>query len=174
MQTKQIEGQMSIFDLGTWFGRMCPEPSAPTKEKISAVSSKKQRGSSNQMPIFLDLRNGHTQDVSWETDGVSLGDYMTHSTGVCLKDAKGYVLSLTSGGDQPQEYSLNCGEKPSQEIPSKLSWILEWNADEKYKLSPKACLGILRRAMERGKELPEMLKRALERQSKPKEQAPTA
>jgi len=36
---------------------------------------------------------------------------------------------------------------------------------EKYYLSPKACLGILRRASARGKELPEVLKKALERQA---------
>ena len=36
---------------------------------------------------------------------------------------------------------------------------------EKYYLSPKACLGILRRASVRGKELPELLKKALERQA---------
>ena len=36
---------------------------------------------------------------------------------------------------------------------------------EKYYLSPKACLGILRRASVRGKELPEVLKKALERQA---------
>ena len=35
----------------------------------------------------------------------------------------------------------------------------------KYYLSPKACLGILRRASARGKELPELLRKALERQA---------
>ena len=35
----------------------------------------------------------------------------------------------------------------------------------KYYLSPKACLGILRRASVRGKELPELLRKALERQA---------
>jgi hypothetical protein len=36
---------------------------------------------------------------------------------------------------------------------------------EKYYLSQKACLGILRRADARGKELPELLKKALLRQA---------
>ena len=36
---------------------------------------------------------------------------------------------------------------------------------EKYCLSPKACRGILRRAQKRGKELPEVLRIALERQA---------
>ena len=44
-----------------------------------------------------------------------------------------------------------------------LSQILEANPLTKYSLSPKACQGILRRAEKRGKELPEMLERALQR-----------
>ena len=36
------------------------------------------------------------------------------------------------------------------------------NVQQKYFLSQKACLGILRRAEERGKQLPEKLKSALE------------
>lgn len=48
--------------------------------------------------------------------------------------------------------------------PTKLSDILEETADEKYRLSSRACAGILNRANKRGKELPEILKRALENQ----------
>lgn len=61
--------------------------------------------------------------------------------------------------------TLNCGEKPRAENPTKLSQVLETNPDEKYRLSEKACLGILNRAERRGKELPTELKEALERQS---------
>jgi hypothetical protein len=43
-----------------------------------------------------------------------------------------------------------------------LSQILETNTPDKYCLSAKACAGILRRAEKRGKELPQMLKEALE------------
>jgi hypothetical protein len=44
-----------------------------------------------------------------------------------------------------------------------LSDVLETGAlPEKYSLSPRACSGILRRAERRGKELPPMLKKALE------------
>ena len=46
-----------------------------------------------------------------------------------------------------------------------MSQILMAEVPEKYYLSPKACLGILRRASARGKELPEVLKKALERQT---------
>ena len=40
------------------------------------------------------------------------------------------------------------------------------DVQKKYYLSRKACLGILRRAQERGKELPEELRIALERQAR--------
>ena len=54
---------------------------------------------------------------------------------------------------------------PSAENASTLSQILQANVPEKYCLSQKACLGILRRASVRGKELPELLKKALIRQA---------
>lgn len=47
---------------------------------------------------------------------------------------------------------------------STLSQVLEMNAPEKYWLSARACEGILRRANKRGKQLPEILKTALEQQ----------
>ena len=46
-----------------------------------------------------------------------------------------------------------------------LSSILMDNVPERFSLSPKACQGILRRAEKRGKELPQVLKAALERQA---------
>ena len=59
----------------------------------------------------------------------------------------------------------NIGESPSEDAASTLSAILQASVPDKYYLSPKACLGILRRASARGKELPEILRLALERQA---------
>lgn len=56
---------------------------------------------------------------------------------------------------------LNTGVAPRVPIRCDLSSILERDPDQKYDLSPKACLGILRRAKERGKPLPEQLAWAL-------------
>ena len=63
--------------------------------------------------------------------------------------------------------TLNIGECPNVAVESFLSRILQPMTDvpEKYYLSAKACLGILRRAQERGKELPEELRIALECQA---------
>ena len=57
---------------------------------------------------------------------------------------------------------LNTGPAPlSEEDVYSLSQILQGNPPRKYYLSRTACLGILRRAGERGKELPPQLKTAL-------------
>ena len=53
-------------------------------------------------------------------------------------------------------------EYPNVENESTLSEILEDNVPEKYYLSPKACLGILRRAKNKGRKLPDNLRIALE------------
>lgn len=73
------------------------------------------------------------------------------------KSVKSHGASLTH----------NIGESPNAAEESSLSRILQPLEDvpEKYYLSAKACLGILRRAKERGKELPEELKIALEHQA---------
>jgi hypothetical protein len=56
---------------------------------------------------------------------------------------------------------LNSGESPKDAVVSSLSQILEATPHPKYYLSKTACLGILRRAEARGKELPPQLKEAL-------------
>lgn len=60
---------------------------------------------------------------------------------------------------------LNTGAAPRRPIRVSLSSILEAYPALKYYLSKTACLGILRRAFERGKELPKMLARALKIQA---------
>jgi hypothetical protein len=60
--------------------------------------------------------------------------------------------------------TLSISEYPSDGVASSLSDILETGAlPRRYFLSPTACLGILRRAAKRGKELLPRLKAALER-----------
>ena len=166
--TETLEGQMSIYDLGIWSWRTSPEHSVPEtrKERTSGSSSKKQRGSRTQMPLFLDLRNGRTQDASWVTGILSHGRSTTPSGGAFLSADGGYVCSaILTGTVQPTYYlTLNIGERPREPMPSKLSEILEENPDPKYRLSARACQGILTRASRRGKDLPEILKTALENQ----------
>ena len=142
--TEVLEGQVDLCDLGIWSGRMCQEPCPQTKEKTSGASLKKQPKSSKKMPIYLDLRRGggHTPDASWEMGGQLLGEYTMHSF----------------------------GEYPKEENASLLSQILEEQAHPKYSLSAKACQGILSRANRRGKELPEILRTALENQARNDEQ----
>lgn len=135
---KQASGQMSLFDLGMLCGRTSLEPSLPTKEKTSASSSKSFAKLKTKAPMSLDLRtgSGNLAGVSWET-GIP-------SHGVCLM--------------------LNFGESPNVVEESGLSQILEANVPQKYYLSERACVGVLRRAERRGKELKPILKLALEQQ----------
>ncbi len=87
----------------------------------------------------------------------------------CLKVIDGLPLDwcnaqgLKSHGGY---WTHNTSESPNVAAESSLSRILQPATDvpEKYYLSARACLGILRRAKERGKELPEELRIALERQ----------
>lgn len=57
--------------------------------------------------------------------------------------------------------TLNFGECPNVENASILSAILEADVPDKYFLSAKACWGIIRRAQEKQKEIPTILKIAL-------------
>lgn len=67
------------------------------------------------------------------------------------------TLSPWRGGSS----MLNTGALPNAAVVSSLSQILQDLVPERYYLSRTACLGILRRARERGKELPLQLKAAL-------------
>lgn len=86
-----------------------------------------------------------------------------HSSGE-FHSAENGLLCLPISTDSPQGtlcLTLNIGERPRVPNPTKLSQILEPDADPKYDLSAKACQGILNRAERRGKILPEALKAAL-------------
>lgn len=113
------------------------ERSGLFKERTLGQSSRKQsKSQSRKSPLFLSLRtDGQQPDASpmWEENGALLGAFSM----------------------------LSFGECPSAENASHLSQILEASPHPKYSLSAKACLGIVRRAEHRGKELPPLLKAAL-------------
>ena len=131
----EMDGQVSLFDQDSSFGKMSLEHSVPTKDKTSELSSKKSQKLSTKMPLFLCLQktNGQQVEQSWEMGGALLGEYSMHSF----------------------------GESPNVDVESHLSQILEVDAPKKYYLSATACLGILRRARRRGKEIPFLLHEAL-------------
>lgn len=142
MQTNYEAEQLSIYDLDSWCGKMFPEPSPAEhpKGKTSGVSSR--RSSELKSVVFqsLDLTPGH---------GNLLGELY-------------WELIPPWRGDASM---LNTGVSPREENGSSLSRILQDDPPKRYYLTRKACLGILRRAIERGKKLPEKLKRALEIQA---------
>ena len=137
----KMDGQFSLFDLDICVGRTCPEPSAQElrQERISELSLKKPRELATAEYLYLDLRAGYGNLLGpyWEINSRLLGEYWT----------------------------LNTGASPSVAVVSFLSQILVAIVPAKYYLSKAACLGILRRASVRGKELPPLLKYALEIQA---------
>lgn len=98
---------------------------------------------------------------------------------LCLKRSqKRKFLCLHLENGQPPEWlegeeltslglytTPNISELPSAAAVCSLSAILQDNVPQKYSLSQKACIGILRRAAKRGKALPPMLREALETQA---------
>lgn len=96
--------------------------------------------------------NGQKQEPLTVMGGLSLGELTTLKT-----------------GEKPSETAvqemLSVWGPHSVAEESRLSQILEVNPLPKYNLTAKACLGILRRAERRGKDLPERLKAVLIRQS---------
>lgn len=167
--TNNVEGQMTMQDLGISFGKTCQAHSQATPVTTSGASSKKSPKLSKKMPIYLDLRRGggHIQDASWEM-GIPLPiSLQTRSSTELRRDEEGLLWLATSTDTPHQSFclTLNIGEKPREPNPTKLSEILQEDADAKYNLSARACQGILNRAQKRGKELPEILRSALEAQS---------
>ena len=134
--------QLSIYDLDSWCGRMCPEPSPAEHQKERISGSSSRRSSELKSVVFqsLDLTPGA---------GNLLGEFYWE------------LISPWRGGAS----TLNTGVSPRGAKESSLSQILQADPPLKYYLSPKACLGILRRAFERGKELPPKLEGALKIQA---------
>ncbi len=139
MWINKEDGQMSLFDQDLGCGKMSPEPSPAPGEKISKLSSNRSSKLKNHTFMLLDLRPGAGNMLGpcWEYDPAWLGSLGT----------------------------LNTSECPSDVVESSLSQILQDTVPSKYYLSPKACVGILRRAKERGKKLPGVLEEALKLQA---------
>ena len=87
---------------------------------------------------------------------------LTPGHGNLLEESYWEIRSPWPGGS----WTLNTGPAPRSAVDVyTLSLILEDSPPRKYYLSRKACLGILRRARERGKPLPPELKEALKAQA---------
>ena len=165
--TEALDGQVSLFDLGIWSGKMFPERSAATSRMDSETSEpcwKKLYASQNRDFLFLDCRtsrSGRKPEGLSATDGASHGERTTPNTGE-FPSADGVSAWWSILTDPLQgTSSLNVSEEPNVPVDTKLSQILEENPDPKYNLTAKACAGILRRAERRGKQLPETLKAVL-------------
>ena len=139
MQIWNEDGQGSLFAHDGCAGRTCPARSAADRPRGRTSASSSRRSSElKAVPLMsLDLTPGH---------------------GNLLGESYWEIVSPWLGGAS----ILNTGPAPlSGEDVYSLSQILQDDPPRKYYLSRTACLGILRRARERGKELPPQLKTAL-------------
>ena len=138
MQIYELDDQLCLFAPGSSCGKMFPEHSqaGSQRARISASFLRKLSGSSTAQYQFLDLTPGAGNllgESYWEMNSPCVGEFWT----------------------------LNSGASPKDAVACSLSQILQADPPSKYYLSRTACLGILRRASERGKELPLQLKVAL-------------
>ena len=134
-----VEGQLSMFGPDGSAGKTSPAPSHREYRpaRTSASSSKKYAELSAVPYLSLDLTPG---------------------AGNLLGVSEWELTSPWRGASS----TLNTGPAPrSAEDVYTLSQILQDRVPRRYYLSKAACLGVLRRAEERGKPLPEMLEKAL-------------
>ena len=138
MQTYFEGEQASLFAPDTFAGRMSQAASAQARRtgRISGLSWRKLLDYIAPDYQFLDL----SSDA-----GNLLGQY------------EWTTRSALHGGC----WLRNTGSSPRDAIESFLSQILQAHPPKKYYLTTAACLGILRRAEERGKPLPKALDTAL-------------
>ena len=148
MKTNVMAGQVSLFGPDSPYGKTSPAASPADgtrgrggkhRGRTSGRSSRRSSRLRNQRFMLLDLRSGAGNILGpyWEIDPPWLGCGGTLNTSECPKDA----------------------------VESSLSAILQDSVPSKYYLTRKACLGILRRAKERKKDLPEQLELALKAQA---------
>ena len=141
MRINETGGQMSLFALDSAYGRMSQacSPAAPHPVRISGSSFRNSSELWMGVWSFLDLRAGagNLLGLCWEPGFPWHIGLLTAAGGASPKDAKECLLSS----------------------------ILTATPHPKYYLTPTACRGILRRAKKRGKELPPVLRQALEIQA---------
>ena len=134
--------QVSMFELDTSVGKTCRVSSRRELNTVRTSGASLRKLYELKYPVFqsLDLTPGA---------GNLLGEFYWERISPCAGDA----------------WMPNTGVSPREGKESSLSQILQEEPPTKYYLTKQACLGILRRASERGKDLPEKLKRALEIQA---------
>ena len=138
MQTYFEGDQVSLFDQDTSAGRTYQAASAQARRtgRISGLSWRK----------LLDYIAPDYQFLDLSADAGNL-----------LGQSEWTIRSALHGGC----WLRNSGPSPRDAIESFLSQILQAHPPKKYYLTTAACLGILRRAEERGKPLPKALDTAL-------------
>lgn len=165
----ELTGQMSFVECpDLWYGRTSQELSAAENQRErTSESSWKLLSASQGIPLLclsLQKESGRKPESSSATDTVSHGDSTTHASGAFRKEEGESLWSwILTAIPLPISFlsDYHVGEAPIDPIPTHLREVLEYDPDPKYDLSARAAEGIIRRATDRGKTLPEMLETAL-------------
>ena len=133
------------------------------------------RAKTSAPPIAEVVRDWAESEAAFGTRCVELSATFAHAgwsermSPVCYHTTEDVISESSYGGWQTSGIvshtgclTLSSSEFPSAAVVSSLSQVLETQPAEKYSLSREACLGILRRAEERGRDIPHPLKEALE------------
>ena len=134
--------QLVLFAPDSYVGKMCQARSARVRPRGRTSGSSSRRSVKLAAIPFMSLD-------------------LTPGNGNLLGEFEWEILSPWLSGS----WTLNTGVSPREGRVCSLSRILEDSPPRKYYLSRKACLGILRRARERGKPLPPQLEDALKAQA---------
>ena len=149
--------QPTLFDLIGYCGKTSRVPlDQETREgqTFQPCSGNFPALSNQMLPMFLSLRkDGATQEYYWSVAG-----------GALLGE-----LQMRNTGERPSETAVQemCSKWGPHSVAeeSRLSQILEDTPRRKYCLSPLAAKGILSRSQNRGKDMPNVLRTALETQA---------
>ena len=150
-----VAKQLTLFDPDICSGKTSPalSPPEPLPERTSAPYWKKSAASMTQPLQSLDLSPG-------------AGNLLGESYWQTLSPWHGASWTLNTGASPIMWKEIASNPVPRNGVgASFLSQILRPQAPRKYYLTALACQGILRRAAERGKELPGKLRLALEAQA---------
>lgn len=144
-----MDGQISMFGPDLVCGKMCPARS-PADGTQQQEQKDRERTSGSSLSRFSKLKNHTFMLLDLRPDaGNMLGPYWDYDPA--------WLGSLGT---------LNTSECPSDVAVSFLWQILQVTVPSRFYLSPRACRGILRRSVERGKSLPAGLDHALQIQAK--------
>ena len=149
---------------GSACGKTSPERSRLTKARISGASLKACAGSRTKAFLFLDVRNGQTQEKYWQTTFLSHGECLTHNTGESPNEENASSLVYRSAPLSLRDTSPTGGDHADFDSECAGKILFESEGLSEYSAEGFKAVAALS-ASQKTLELPPLLKAALERQA---------